>query len=150
MAVSTDLHMHTSFSYDSSSDPERMIGESIDKGLQIICFTDHYDKDYFYNGCEAVFSIEKYFNDMLELKERYADKIKIKIGIELGLQPHLCEVYSSLAEYPFDMIIGSVHCLKGVDPYAGKLFKGKDDSEVYRLMFEETLLNISRYSDFDW
>ena len=57
-----DVHMHTSFSHDSKSAPEEMIQKSIEKGLEVICFTDHYDKDYLGWGEESVFDVEKYFN----------------------------------------------------------------------------------------
>ena len=56
-----DVHMHTSFSHDSKSAPEEMIQKSIEKGLEVICFTDHYDKDYLGWGEESVFDVEKYF-----------------------------------------------------------------------------------------
>lgn len=55
-----DVHMHTSFSHDSESCPEEMIKGAIEKGLEVICFTDHYDKDYMGWGDESIFDPEEY------------------------------------------------------------------------------------------
>ena len=41
-----DTHMHTHFSGDSEADPENMVKAAIQKGLEGLCFTDHYDYDY--------------------------------------------------------------------------------------------------------
>ena len=48
------------FSHDSKSAPEEMI-KIHRKGLEVICFTDHYDKDYLGWGEECVFDVEKIF-----------------------------------------------------------------------------------------
>ena len=41
----SDCHLHTNFSHDSDAKPEEMIQGAIDKGLNTICITDHFDKD---------------------------------------------------------------------------------------------------------
>ncbi|MGN1266551.1 MAG: PHP domain-containing protein, partial [Dorea sp.] len=33
--------MHSNFSHDSESTPEEMVKGAIEKGLEMICFTDH-------------------------------------------------------------------------------------------------------------
>ena len=47
--------MHTNFSHDSEATPEQMIEGAIQKGLEVICFTDHYDKDNMSWGPEDIF-----------------------------------------------------------------------------------------------
>ena len=70
--------------------------------------------------------------------------------MELGLQPHLGKIYEELVgEYPFDFVIGSLHLVQGMDPYYGKVFEGKMDSEVYREAFQETLRCLEKVSSFD-
>ena len=54
-----DFHVHTSFSRDSDSAPEKMIQAAIQKGLQTICITDHEDIDFKEPGWEIDF--ENYF-----------------------------------------------------------------------------------------
>lgn len=148
--IRADVHMHSTFSHDSEATPEQMVQGAVKKGLKMICFTDHFDKDDMEWGEESIFDPEEYFKVMLPLQEKYKGKIDIRIGVELGLQPYLAEYYRDfVARYPFDFVIGSVHSIKSMDPAAGRLFDGRSDEEVYRLTFEEMLEDIRRFGDFD-
>ena len=147
--MKTDAHMHSSFSYDAEVCPKKMIEASIQKGLKAICFTDHYDKDDDQWGeGEQIFDVDEYFTTMPRLREQYRDQIEVRIGVELGLRPHLAEYYSRFVpKYPFDMVIGSVHSVRDVDPASEKLFEGKTDAQVYRMTFEESLEDIRHFHD---
>ncbi len=152
--MKSDFHMHTKFSSDSTSNPEEMVKHAIGIGLDTICFTDHFDKDYpdQNNGKINEFQLDivPYFETITVLKEKYAGKMDIRIGVEFGLQPHLGEFYRKLVQsYPFDFVIGSVHVVDGKDPYYASAFEGKTDEELYRQTFEETLVNIQKNQDFD-
>jgi len=147
-----DYHTHTWFSSDSDTNPEDMIKQAIHLGLQTICFTDHFDKDYpIYNGKEAFqLDVPKYFNTMKELQEKYKDKINIRIGMETGIQPHLGGFYQKVVDsYEFDFILGSVHVVDGQDPFYGGYFENREDSTAYQMAFEETLLDIKYNDHFD-
>ena len=50
-----DVHMHSNFSHDSEFTPEQMILGALEKGLEMICFTDNYDKDDMEWGEESIF-----------------------------------------------------------------------------------------------
>lgn len=145
--IKTDFHMHTSFSSDGQADTRRMIQSAIKKGLDTICITDHMDADFpFYEELgEDPFhlDVENYVQELSRLQEEFADKIDIRIGIELGLQTHLKEYYQKLVDsYPFDFVIGSIHLVKGKDPYFREKYGDVTDTELYRDAFEETLENI--------
>ena len=143
-----DYHVHTSFSFDSDSDPEKMIEAAIRKQLKTICITEHQDIDFAEPGWEIDF--ENYFPNLRELQDKYQDKIEVLIGIEIGLQMHLKEQNESLlAKHPFDFVIGSIHMFDGYDPYYPGYFENKTDEEGYRRAFEITLENIRNTSDFD-
>lgn len=145
-----DVHMHSNFSSDSDAGPEEMIAGAIDKGLEIICFTDHYDKDNMAWGPEDIFAPEDYFRVLTPLKEKYRGQIDVRIGVELGIQPHLASYYSEFVKkYPFDFVIGSVHSVKKSDIAFGTLQKIYTDEEMYRMTFEETLRDIELDSSFD-
>ena len=74
----------------------------------------------------------------------------MRTGIEIGLQPHLGEVYRDFnRKHPFDFVIGSVHLMNGKDPYYGEVFEGRSDREVYREMFRLTLENLEAVQEFD-
>lgn len=146
----SDSHMHTRYSKDSSANPEEMIEAAVKMGLPSICFTDHMDKDYFVDGEEFVFDLQKYFEEMSDLKERYKEQIQIRIGVEIGLQPHLKDYYAELTQkWPFDFVIGSIHVVDGKDPYYPEFFEGKSDAKAYLETMEETIKNIKIFSDFD-
>lgn len=148
----SDFHMHTNFSTDSDSTPEQMIEGAIQKGLQTICITDHQDVDFPKSIMPEGFQIDfdKYFETFRKLQRKYQNQIEVLIGVELGLQPHLGNVYKELAEtYPFDFVIGSIHILDGMDPYFKEYFEDKTDEEAYRRAFEITLENIKNISDYD-
>lgn len=142
-----DSHMHTSFSSDSETPPEVMIEKSIELGLQGICLTDHYDKDYF-NG-EFQLDSQAYYERIQELKERYKGRLDIRFGVELGLQEYLKEWLSSYVNaYPFDFVIGSMHVLDGKDPYYTELFQGCDARQVLRDYFISTEKNLESFHEF--
>ena len=42
----SDLHIHTSFSSDSKTNPEDIIEKAIKLNMTYICFTDHNEFDY--------------------------------------------------------------------------------------------------------
>ena len=152
--ITSDSHMHTRFSTDSDADIRDMIESALKKGLQSICITDHIDKDYPFHedtGVEAfLVDLDEYFPKLAEWKEAYAEKIQIRRGIELGLQPHLAGFYEELTnQYPFDFVIGSVHVVHGMDPYYGEIFEGRSDEEVYKETFLATLENLDAVSSFD-
>ncbi len=137
----SDYHLHTSFSADSDTAPEQQIQQAINMGMESLCITDHMDMDF--PGGDFQLDTPAYVERILQLKEKYRDKIDLRLGVELGLQSHLGERIASYTEaYPFDYVIGSMHLLKGEDPYDRKMFDGRRDGEVYREYFEATLENL--------
>jgi len=145
-----DCHMHTYFSGDSEAKPEDMILAAIDKGLEAICFTDHEDIDYFCDDIEFVFDPETYFKELGALKEKYKEKLDIRIGVEFGLQPHLAKKAKAFTTAnPYVFVIGSMHVVGGKDPYYPEFFEGISDEEAYRMALRETIADIRAVADFD-
>ena len=146
--IKSDLHLHTMFSFDSETDPQKMIESAIEKGLKTICITDHHDLDFAEASWEVDF--ERYFPYFEEMQKKYKQKIEILIGVEMGLQPHLKEKNEDITKkYPFDFVIGSVHLFDGCDPYYPEYFADKTDEDGYRRAFEITLdnLKVAEYYD---
>ena len=144
-----DVHMHCGFSNDSETRPEDMVENAIAKGLSVICFTDHYDKDNLDWGDEAIFDVESYFQKMIELQEEYRDRIEIRIGAEIGMQPYLAEYYQNfMAQHPFDFVIGSVHSVLEHD-VALDFFQKHSDPEGYEIYFEEMLQDVQKIKSYD-
>ena len=144
-----DVHMHCGFSNDSETRPEDMVESAIAKGLSVICFTDHYDKDNLDWGDEAIFDVESYFQKMIALQEEYRDRIDIRIGAEIGMQPYLAEYYQNfMAQHPFDFVIGSVHSVLEHD-VALDFFQKHNDPEGYKIYFEEMLQDVQKIKSYD-
>ncbi|MEE1085902.1 MAG: histidinol-phosphatase HisJ family protein [Schaedlerella sp.] len=145
--IKADFHMHTEFSTDCQIPARTMILGAIGKGLETICITDHYDADYpFYEEMgEDAFNLpfDSYVKELQKLQEEFADRIDVRIGVELGLQAHLKERYQKIVEkYPFDFVIGSIHLVKGKDPYFREAYGDVSDTVLYREAFETTLENL--------
>ncbi len=145
-----DVHMHSQFSGDSSTPQDLMIAAATDRGLAGICFTDHLDIDYPGNPDEFLLDLPNYTASVLAMQERYAGKLPVRLGIELGLQPHLAALHRDiLAQYPFDFVIGSSHVVHGVDPYYPVFYEGREEKSAYREYFESILENIKAFDGFD-
>ncbi|MDU1539081.1 MAG: histidinol-phosphatase HisJ family protein [Paeniclostridium sordellii] len=143
-----DYHMHSNFSGDSQTPMEDMVKKSIDIGLKEICFTDHVDYDII-SDVEFETDYDAYFKNINMLKDKYKNKITIKKGIEMGVQPHILEKCSNdIKTYPFDFVICSMHAIDKVDLYNGTFFNDKTQAEAYEKYYE-TLYNIVKnYNDY--
>ena len=150
--MKADFHTHTDFSSDGEYSPEEIIEAAIEKGLKTICITDHHDIDFpkYISATGFQLDFDAYFEKLKKLQEFYKEKIDIRIGVELGLQPHLSEECKAVVEkYPFDFVIGSIHIIDGKDPYYKEFFENITDEEGYRRTFEVTLETIQNVSSYD-
>ncbi|MGI6011438.1 MAG: histidinol-phosphatase HisJ family protein [Ruminococcus sp.] len=142
-----DYHLHTFFSGDSEADPHDMADQAISLGMKSICFTDHMDTDS--EEPEFILDTNRYIPYMEALREEYEDRLDIRIGVEIGMQPHLAERHDVYVhDYPFDFVIGSLHLVYGKDPYFSEVFEGREDREVYRAYLESLLENIRAFKGY--
>lgn len=145
-----DTHMHSQYSTDSDATQDSMINAAIKKGLAGICFTDHLDIDYPDNPDLFLLDLPNYTASVYAQREQYQNRIAVRLGIELGLQPHLAALHEDIiAQYPFDFIIGSSHVVHGFDPYYPQFYEGRTEESCYLEYFESILENIRAFDDFD-
>lgn len=154
-----DFHTHTAFSSDSKTPAREQADEAVRRGLKGICFTDHMDVSFPYDVKSPgnfIFDADRYFEEMIPLREEYKDRLDIRIGMEIGLrnEPGLAESteaeYKRLLEgYSFDFIIGSTHCLENVDPYFPYYWENKTVKEGIRIYYEAILHNVKAAGSFD-
>ncbi|MGN1159240.1 MAG: histidinol-phosphatase HisJ family protein [Lachnospiraceae bacterium] len=154
MPVTADFHLHSSHSGDSDASMEDMILKGIDKGLTHMCFTEHMDYDFPANeDCPEdtfILNPDSYLFDLIKYKERYENKLAVRFGLELGLQPHLFGKNARLIrDYDWDFVIGSSHVVNGRDPYYPSFYEGRSEESAYREYFESVLANIKKFSNFD-
>lgn len=154
MPILADCHLHSHHSGDSETPMEDMIKKALEAGLRTLCFTEHNDFDFpdTPEGPGAAFTLntDSYLYELLQLKEKYADRIQLLFGVELGLQPQVFRQNAVYANcYDFDFIIGSAHVCRGMDPYYPAFFEGRCEEEAYREYFESIYRNIRRFQNFD-
>jgi len=149
--IKSDFHIHTSFSHDArrpESSPENTVKAAAEKGFESICITDHLDRND--PGIKYQLPGDAYYQKLLSLQKQYKDRISLRTGIELGLQKEFAGQYNAFTgKYDFDMVIGSVHCINGQDPFYGTFFEGKTAFEAYHEAFQYTLENLKSNTDFD-
>lgn len=145
-----DTHLHTYFSGDSQTPPKDMIDAAINSGLLGICLTDHLDLDYPNDPEYFLFDLDEYFKNYWTLQKTYQHTCPVRIGLEMGLMPHLVQRYKTIVtEYPFDFVIGSIHVVHGIDPYYKEYYEGRTEQEAYHEYFSCVLENLIAFDDFD-
>lgn len=106
-----NLHTHSTFC-DGKDTPEEMILTAIEMGFGSLGFSGHSYNPYSdYGG----FSLEKeqlYKKEILRLKEKYAGKFPIYLGLEV-------EMYAQPDMTGYDYLIGSSHYFKFGEQYVG-------------------------------
>ena len=144
-----DYHLHTNFSSDSVMSMEEAIIKAIKLGLKEIALTDHVDYDYPDDSINYI-NYDEYLLAFNKLKEKYEDKIKLILGVEIGLQPHVNEDnIEFLKKYPFDFVIASTHVINGMELYSQEYFKQKTKKEAYMIYFEEILWEVQNFKQYN-
>lgn len=144
-----DYHMHSYFSSDTNVEMKAMIESAIKKGFKQITFTDHID--YEYNSPEIQFDFDtvEYRKTIEAFREIYKDHIKINLGLEVGIQPHILDKCTALIKNTApDFVIASLHNVEKKDLYLGEYYIGKTPEEALRYSFEELLEMLDRFQDF--
>ncbi len=145
-----DTHMHTHHSGDSDALMPDMIQAAVRQNLDGICFTDHFDYDYPDDPNLFLLDFDSYIKEVRSFQDTCHDRLSIRLGIEVGLQPHITEINrKAVTGHPFDFVIGSSHVVHGIDPYYPKYYEGRSEKTAYREYFESILENLNTYSDFD-
>lgn len=155
-----DYHIHTEFSDDSREKMENQIEAAIALGMDEICFTDHVDygikKDWDegnieYRGGDGMNGIEnmdpvanvdypEYFKKISRMKELYKDRIRIKQGLEFGIQTITAEKYEALFDRyrgSLDFVLLSMHQVDNLEFWTGDFMKGRTQKEYNEKYYRE-------------
>mgnify|MGYP001156599512 FL=1 len=148
--ILTDYHVHSSISPDASSSMKEMCESAIQKGLEEIAFTDHYECLDF-GKPHSIFTssyLTNYQNTLDRCQEQFSGRLTVKRGLELG-QMYLTPESSAavLSRYPWDYVIGSVHKLHNTD-LSGFTFT-QDNLTVIAGEYYSGLYRLAETGDFD-
>lgn len=153
MPFITDVHMHSAeFSGDAVDKMKDMCQGAIDKGLQIICFTDHVDFNPNYDD-SIPFNAEKYTRRIHEMQELYGDRLKILKGIEIGEPQLYPKEYEEILKDEYDFVIASVHY---IDITLGLHWTGNEGKNIFTYgvdkiwrRYYEDLVALTKLGGFD-
>ena len=135
-----DYHTHTGYSADADVPMEDMIRQAVSLGITEMAITDHVD--YMYPVAPYPFQIDydAYMVEFNRLREAYVDRIRLTLGVEIGMGAHLADtVREFVAKYPFEFIIGSIHDVRGEEFHLPPYWKGQTTRAGYMRYFEEML-----------
>ncbi len=118
-----DNHSHSHYSCDipkgEGSTVRELCISAIEKGLSGIAVTDHYDIDGIYDGYFPPLDHEGIYREIREAREEFGDRLDILHGIELGQATHMPdESREQLRAYPYDIVLGSVHAVRGITDFS--------------------------------
>ena len=99
--ILSNFHTHTSFC-DGKDSAEELVLRAIELGCSEIGFSGHSFVEFDQEFCMSITGTEEYKKEIIALREKYADKIKILLGVEQ-------DIYSEQSTEDYDYIIGSVH-----------------------------------------
>ena len=111
----SNLHTHTTYS-DGSLPPESYVRAAIELGFVSIGFSEHQPTLYKCRSEMKIDRIPEYLGEIARLKEKYAGRIQVLLGLE-------ADVYGTLDtdELGLDYVIGAVHWLKKSDGTYGSM-----------------------------
>ncbi|MBQ8885338.1 MAG: histidinol-phosphatase HisJ family protein [Clostridia bacterium] len=166
----TDLHVHTAFSADGKSPMEEILSAAKRKKFGYIGFSEHFDcrfrgrfralengEDVEKFAYESAFTdADRYFSRGRALQKKYAKKLTVLLGAEMGfvedldMQERYCAV---IGEYRPDFVINSVHKTAEKSFYK-EIYKNPDGSvppkaEVYGAYFETVEKSLDAIYPYD-
>lgn len=140
--IRKDFHVHESHSSDApEATVERYCREAERRGIDEICFTTHFITwgPDIKHGISFE-DIPEYLEEIQEAQE--TTSVKLRTGLEVDYFPsEERRLDRLLGEYPLDMVLGSLHYVKGIDigsrRQSPKFFRGKSVESALDTYYEE-------------
>lgn len=140
--MDVDHHTHHRRCGHAVGEIEEYIEAALALGFEEIGITDH-APIYWKEGDHALPGIAMarselaaYVEEVLALKQRYAGRIRVLLGLESDYAPGLDDIYREvLTSYPFDYVIGSVHQCLGSHIYNASRWDTEQAEETYAEYF---------------
>ena len=110
-----NLHTHTYFcNHTTGERPEEYIKTAIANGVKFMGFSEHFPYDFSDNSRSdyrmSVKDVGRYFSEISDLREKYKDKIEIKIGFEMEYYEEIFpDMLKKAREYGAEYLILGQH-----------------------------------------
>lgn len=151
-----DNHSHTQYSGDipkgKGSSVRELCLSAIEKGLKGIAITDHFDIDGIRDGFFPPLDHNSVAREIYEAREEFGNKLKILQGIELGQATHMPEESKlQLQSQPYDIVLGSVHAVRGIIDFADTDIASLTKNEYTALweLYIKEMLDTIEWGDID-
>lgn len=150
-AIKIDYHSHNFRCGHAQGTIEDYIKAAIRSGLTEFGISDH-SPAWFLDGNDptptnamAKDELDGYVEEVLNLKAKYQGQIAVKLGLEVDYVESMEDFYrETLAAYPWDYLLGSVHMVAGSHVYEARRWDNKANpmqsdpltvfTEYYRLV----------------
>ena len=132
--MKADTHLHSEYSHDSVCPVSEIYQAALEKGIEVVCITDHCDI-YPTHIQEEVVQYRKQVVEGIARDKENCTGVEILTGVELGggfINPEIAQAIVDSQAY--DVVIGSVH---------GIMFRGERQSTAkfdFGSADEETML----------
>lgn len=133
-----NYHTHTYRCNHATGTEKAYVENAIQRGLKILGFSDHtpyiFPGDYYSTFRMKMNQLEDYVTCIQSLRDRYADKLEIHVGLETEFYPRFFpDLLSVLREHPIEYMILGQHCIRNeVDgAYSGTPTSDPQDLKDY-------------------
>ncbi|HCC00855.1 MAG TPA: histidinol phosphate phosphatase [Ruminococcaceae bacterium] len=133
----TDLHVHSNNSPDADSSVIEDCVSALEKHIGILAITDHCEIECFEKE-NYERAIKQSFFDVLRAKDVFAGRLEILQGIELGnMLSDLPKAKEVVHARPYDFVLGSLHCLKGMQDFYFLDYNKQEPKKLLATYFDE-------------
>lgn len=142
-----DSHVHSDNSHDGEHSITFLCENAEQKNLMGLCITDHYELDQ--NLAQADLCLRNSFMETGKARQAFDYRLLVMNGIEMGQAIQNKEkAQEILHRYRFDFVLGSLHCIRGMDDFAYIDFSDLDVDVILTRYFEE-ILELCQWGQFD-
>lgn len=162
-----DYHVHTPYCGHAKGKVIEYVRSAVSLGLSEIGFADHLGRYYltptqrrrYWDWGMEERTVARYVAELLELREMFSGRIRIKIGLEVDYIEGAEDLVEPIvSRYPLDFLLCSVHCIpqfgwKHLSSYSNT----SEASVIYKEYFRAAraalrsgLFNALAHLDFIW
>lgn len=138
-----DFHVHSDCSGDCSTPMLDACQAAVERGISVICFTEHIDFEPT-DSCFGAFDYEGYEEKIREAQTSFAGVLEVRRGVEVDFQPkYRGQIEGFLQGKRFDYVLGAAHYVDGVilEDHE-RYFPGKRAEEAYAPYFDNVLATV--------